>query len=132
MVVDLMTGATAYEPGPSHPTTVRLPEGTHHVEIWLPHNEVIDLGELRSDAALEEAEASAPRWLHHGSSISHGSNAEAPSEIWPAVAARLAGVELRNLGLDGSAVVDQFTARVMRDTEGRRHQRQARHQRREP
>jgi hypothetical protein len=117
VVVDLTTGATAYEPGPSHTTTVRLPDGTNLVEIWLPHNETLDLVELRSDAALEGVSTSALRWLHHGSSISHGSNAAAPSETWPAVAARLAGVELRNLGLGGSALVDPFLARVIRDTE---------------
>ncbi|GAA3573121.1 SGNH/GDSL hydrolase family protein [Microlunatus spumicola] len=117
VVVDLTTGATAYEPGPSHTTTVRLPDGTHDVEVWLPHNEALDLVELRSDAALGEDVRAAPVWLHHGSSISHGSNAATPSETWPAVAARLGGVELRNLGLGGSALVDPFLARVMRDTE---------------
>lgn len=117
MVVDLTTGATTYEPGPSHTTTVPLPDGTHRVEIWLPHNETVELVELRADAPLEEDRTTAPRWLHHGSSISHGSNAIAPSEISPAVAARLAGVDLRNLGLGGSALVDPFLARVIRDTE---------------
>ncbi len=117
MVVDLTTGATSYEPGPSHTTTVALPHGTHLVEVWLPHNEALDLVELRSDAPLEEVTTAGPLWLHHGSSISHGSNATAPSEIWPAVAARTSGVELRNLGLGGSALVDPFLARVIRDAE---------------
>ncbi|MDQ7993381.1 MAG: GDSL-type esterase/lipase family protein, partial [Propionicimonas sp.] len=53
--------------------------------------------------------------VHHGSSISHGSNAATPSRTWAAVAARLGGVELRNLGLGGSALVDPFLSRVMRD-----------------
>lgn len=55
-------------------------------------------------------------WLHHGSSISHGSDAASPTRIWPAVAARLGGVELINLGLAGSALLDPFTARAVRDT----------------
>lgn len=55
-------------------------------------------------------------WLHHGSSISHGSDAESPTGTWPAVAATLAGVELVNLGFSGSALLDPFTARAMRDT----------------
>jgi len=54
-------------------------------------------------------------WLHHGSSISHGSNAASPTTIWPAVAAARGGVELVNLGLGGSALLDPFTARTMRD-----------------
>ncbi|WP_410814973.1 GDSL-type esterase/lipase family protein [Micromonospora sp. 067-2] len=53
--------------------------------------------------------------MHDGSSISQGSNALAPSEIWPVVAAHRAGVELRNLGFGGSALVDPFMARVIRD-----------------
>ena len=57
-----------------------------------------------------------PVWLHHGSSISHGSNGDSPTAIWPALAARLGGVELVNLGFGGSALLDPFTARVIRDT----------------
>ncbi|CAM5737647.1 Lipase OS=Streptomyces tendae OX=1932 GN=GUR47_05445 PE=4 SV=1 [Streptomyces tendae] len=55
-------------------------------------------------------------WLHHGSSISHGSDAAGPTTTWPALAARLGGVELVNLGLGGAALLDPFTARAMRDT----------------
>ncbi|WP_282857339.1 GDSL-type esterase/lipase family protein [Pseudoclavibacter helvolus] len=116
--VNLQTGAMSLHPGPSHATIVDgLPSGeTKRVELWLPHNESVELIELRSDAPLEPVTASAPLWLHHGSSISHGSNATSPSDIWPAVAARRGGVELVNLGLGGSAMVDPFLARVMRDT----------------
>ncbi|MCI4061411.1 GDSL-type esterase/lipase family protein [Micromonospora sp. R77] len=114
--VDLATGETAFRPGQSHATTVSgLARGRHRVEIWLPHNETVDLVELRADAPIEPDRTVAPLWVHHGSSISQGSNALAPSEIWPAVAARRAGVELRNLGLGGSALVDPFLARVIRD-----------------
>ena len=56
-------------------------------------------------------------WLHHGSSISHGSNADSPTATWPALAAAAGGVELVNLGLAGSALLDPFTARTMRETE---------------
>lgn len=118
VVVDLQTGASTYEPGSSHTTVLRdLPEGDKTVEIWLPHNEGLELVELRSDAPVEPVRSTRPRWLHHGSSISHGSNAAAPSETWPAVAARRAGVDLVNLGLGGSALVDPFLAAVIRDTE---------------
>jgi hypothetical protein len=114
--VDLATGQTAFEPGRPHPTTVSgLPAGRHRIEIWLPHNEAVELVDLQADAPIEPDDTERPWWVHHGSSISHGSNALAPSEIWPAVAARRAGVELRNLGLGGSALVDPFMARVIRD-----------------
>ncbi|SIR28955.1 GDSL-type esterase/lipase family protein [Micromonospora avicenniae] len=114
--VDLVSGQTALHVGEAHTTTVSgLAAGRHRVEVWLPHNETIELIELRADAPIEPDDARLPLWVHHGSSISHGSNALAPSEIWPAVAARHAGVELRNLGLGGSALVDPFLARVIRD-----------------
>jgi hypothetical protein len=53
--------------------------------------------------------------VHHGSSISHCHAAERPTEIWPAIAARRAGVEVVNLGLGGHAQLDPFTARAIRD-----------------
>ncbi|WP_380165557.1 GDSL-type esterase/lipase family protein [Jannaschia sp. R86511] len=71
---------------------------------------------LRTDAPVEPAAPAAGRtWLHHGSSISQGSNATTPTGTWPAVAAALAGVELVNLGFGGGALLDPFVGRVVRD-----------------
>lgn len=115
--VNMSTGAVRQVDGESHVSVFSgLPAVGKRVEIWLPHNESVELLELRSDAPVEPAAADGPVWLHHGSSVSHGSNAATPSGIWPAVAARLGGVELTNLGLGGSALVDPFTAQVMRDS----------------
>lgn len=117
-VVDMTTGSVENRPGPVG--TVRfagLPEGVKDVEIWLPHNEMTELVALRSDAPVEAAPGDGRRvWLHHGSSISHGSDAASPSTTWPALAAALGGTELINLGFGGSALLDPFTARAMRDT----------------
>lgn len=116
--VELETGATEFRPGRPHATTFDgLPAGEKLVELWLPHNESVELVELRSDAPVAPVEPSRRVWLHHGSSISHGSNASTPAQIWPAIAARLGDVDLRNLGLGGSALVDPFLARVIRDSE---------------
>ena len=72
---------------------------------------------LRSDAPVAAAPpADRPVWVHHGSSISHGSNASSPATTWPALAAAAGGVELVNLGFGGSAMLDPFTARALRDT----------------
>ncbi|MCF3142946.1 GDSL-type esterase/lipase family protein [Streptomyces platensis] len=117
-LVDMTTGTTEIQPGPAG--TVRfggLPDGVKEVEIWLPHNEITELIALRTDAPVEPLpEGGRKRWLHHGSSISHGSDAASPSATWPALAATLGGVELTNLGLSGSALLDPFTARALRDT----------------
>jgi hypothetical protein len=116
--IDLATGGAEYRPGPVG--TVRfdgLADTVKDVEIWLPWNEATELVALRTDAPVEPApESGRPVWLHHGSSISHGSNAASPTTTWPALAAAAGGVDLVNLGLAGSALVDGFTARVMRDT----------------
>ncbi|NYD43682.1 GDSL-type esterase/lipase family protein [Nocardioides panaciterrulae] len=116
--IEMATGAAEHRPGPV--ATVRfagLPDHVKDVEIWLPHNETTQLVALRTDAPVEPLPAAGrPVWLHHGSSISHGSDAASPSTTWPALAASYAGVELVNLGLGGGALLDPFTARVMRDT----------------
>jgi hypothetical protein len=118
LMVDMATGARETRPGPIG--TVRftgLPDRVKHVEIWLPHNEVTELVALRTDAPVETAPPSGrPVWLHHGSSISHGSNAASPTTTWPALAAALGDAELVNLGMGGSALLDPFTARAMRDS----------------
>ncbi|MGC4892926.1 SGNH/GDSL hydrolase family protein [Micromonospora sp. DT31] len=118
LTIDLATGTSGVEPGPVG--TVRftdLPATDKEVVIWLPHREITELVALRTDAPVEPAGDGGRRvWLHHGSSISHGSDAESPTGTWPAVAATLAGVELVNLGFSGSALLDPFTARAMRDT----------------
>ncbi|WP_431953253.1 GDSL-type esterase/lipase family protein [Actinacidiphila sp. bgisy167] len=117
-ITDMLTQTAELHEGP--PGTARfegLPPGDKDVEIWLPHNETTELIALRSDAPIA---ASGPRgrrvWLHHGSSISHGSNAAHPTATWPALAAAAGGVELVNLGFSGSALLDPFTARAIRDT----------------
>ncbi|MFE4454836.1 SGNH/GDSL hydrolase family protein [Streptomyces sp. NPDC056796] len=118
LTIDLATGTAETRPGPVG--TLRfagLSAGMKDIEIWLPHNETTELVALRTDAPVEAPAAPGrPVWLHHGSSISHGSDAASPTTTWPALAAALGGVELVNLGFAGSALLDPFTARTMRDT----------------
>ncbi|MEU2496070.1 GDSL-type esterase/lipase family protein [Streptomyces sp. NPDC007883] len=118
LTIDMTTGTAENSPGPVG--TLRftgMPAGTKTVEIWLPHNETTELVALRTDALVEPVPATGRKvWLHHGSSISHGSDAASPTTTWPALAAALGGVELINLGLGGSALLDPFTARALRDT----------------
>ncbi|CAM5551444.1 Lipase OS=Streptomyces tendae OX=1932 GN=GUR47_05445 PE=4 SV=1 [Streptomyces tendae] len=116
LTIDMAAGTADVETGP--PGTLRFadpPEGDKDIEIWLPHNETTELVALRTDAPVEPApDPGRLVWLHHGSSISHGSDAAGPTTTWPALAARLGGVELVNLGLGGAALLDPFTARAMR------------------
>ncbi|MEU1379466.1 MULTISPECIES: GDSL-type esterase/lipase family protein [Streptomyces] len=118
LTLDMAASTAETVPGP--PGTVRfaeLPAGVKDIEIWLPHNEAAELLALRTDAPVEPLPESGRRvWLHHGSSISHGSDAASPSTTWPALAAAQGGVDLVNLGLGGAALLDPFTARTLRDT----------------
>ncbi len=118
ITIDMTTGGTTLTEG--DPGRVRfegLPAHDKTVEIWLPHTEVTEVIALHTDAPVESAPPSDRRvWVHHGSSISHGSDAASPATTWPAVAARLGGVDLVNLGFGGGALLDPFTARAIRDT----------------
>lgn len=116
-VTDMVTQASELSHGPAGTARFAdLPAREKDVEIWLPHTEITELIALRTDAPVEPVPDTGRRvWLHHGSSISHGSNAAHPSAIWPALAAARSGVDLVNLGFSGSALLDPFTARAIRD-----------------
>lgn len=89
LLVDMTTGSAQTRPGPVG--TVRfaaLPDRPKDAEIWLPYNEITELVALRTDAPVEPVPHGNRRvWLHHGSSVSHGSDAASPSTTWPALAA---------------------------------------------
>ncbi|MFE7192843.1 GDSL-type esterase/lipase family protein [Kitasatospora sp. NPDC057541] len=117
LTIDIATRTAEHRPGPTG--TLRfdgLPDRLKDVEIWLPYNETTELVALRTDAPVEPAPDRGRKvWLHHGSSISHGSDAASPTTTWAALAAAAGDVELINLGLGGSALLDPFTARTVRD-----------------
>ncbi len=95
-----------------------LPARNKTVEIWLPHAAMVRLHGLSiaKDAAIRPAEDRRRIWAHYGSSISHGMEADGPSETWPAVAARRLGLSLIHMGLGGQCHVDGFAARAIRDS----------------
>ena len=117
MDIDMLSGSAKLLPGETQRLRFAgLPPGDKTVEIWLPHDETTELVAIDADAPVAPLESSGKRrWLHHGSSISQGSNATSPTGIWPVVAAQLAGVDLLNLGFGGNALLDPFTARTIRD-----------------
>ncbi|MDR1213352.1 MAG: GDSL-type esterase/lipase family protein [Propionibacteriaceae bacterium] len=113
--VDPVSGETRRGSAPTESVTFDLPPGgCGDATIWLPYAEITWLLGLEADAPVGPVHRSArPRWVHYGSSISHGAVAERPSAIWPVRAAARAGVELVNLGVSGNAVLDPFAARTI-------------------
>lgn len=118
VLVDSRTGAVDIVPG--EPTTIVFDDvpPASEIAVWLPPAAGLELLELRVPAG---AEVEPPpltlqrRWVHHGSSISHCMEADQATGTWPAVAARLAGVDLHNLAVAGECHLDGFTARIIRD-----------------
>lgn len=84
--------------------------GAQRVELWLPHRAAVTVMSLEvssSGAVTTPVRDMRPRWITHGSSITHGIGggdhgcAHGPSCTWPGTAARLANVNPLNLGFGG-------------------------------
>jgi len=121
IVVDVTKIPPPAHIAPGEPSIVRfegLSSRNKSLEIWLPHTAWVRLHALHvaNDASIRETRETRLLWAHYGSSISHGMEAAGPTETWPAVAARKAGVELLHLGLAGQCHVDGFVARAIRDS----------------
>lgn len=81
------------------------------VDVWLPHNAQTVLYASDADAPVHAAsQLEGPRWLHYGSSISHGREVESPLGPWTQQASRTLGIELLNFGFAGNAILDPFVA----------------------
>ena len=115
-VIHMESGSRAGEPE----TDVRfngLGEGRKEIELWLPQFASVFVSRLSIDdgAAIESAPDPRPRWIAHGSSITHCAEAAGPTDTWPAVAARLADLRLLGMGFGGSCLISAQVARVIRD-----------------
>ena len=105
---------------PGEPATARftgLDSTAEHHEIWLPHHCAVEIRALRvaDGSSVTPRHDDRRRWVHYGSSISHCLEATHPTQTWPAIAARLADVDLHNLAFAGQCQLDPFTARTIRD-----------------
>lgn len=122
IVVDTTKVPPAISFAPGGPSIVHfdnLPARKKVVEIWLPHTSMMRLNAMRvaKNARIEALPQPKRLWAHYGSSISHGFEAQGPSETWPTVAARKAGREILHLGLAGQCQLDGFVARAIRDSD---------------
>lgn len=105
-------GLTGVRPG--KPETIRftgLPAFDKHVELWLPNAAVCELTGFAANAAPRAPGPTArPRWVHYGSSVSHGTEADGPTASWLAVAALRCAVEPLCLSFPANALLDPFVA----------------------
>jgi hypothetical protein len=79
-------------------------------ELWLPHNVGTTVLSFSSDAPLVAAPDSRPRWIFHGSSITHDALAPGPSDTWPARLSRQENWHLTQLGFRGECHLDPGVA----------------------
>ena len=93
----------------------RRPETEY--ELWLPFTDAVELLALRADAPVAPP-ADRARRRAGCTTAARSATAIAPTRTtgtWPVVAALATDVELTNLAFSGSAMLDPFTARTMRD-----------------
>lgn len=92
--------------------------GVHRVELWMPtHVRVVFRGAYLElgDARIETCRDDRPRWITHGSSITHCGRADSPTATWPALVAAARGWNHTNLGYGGECKLEQHAARMIRD-----------------
>ena len=93
------------------------PPASKDVEIWLPHNEITELVALRTDAPVEpRPDRAAGCGCTTAVRSATAPTPRAPPSTWPALAASAAAWSWSTSGFGGSALLDPFTARAMRDT----------------
>lgn len=97
--------------------TVRLRLGSQKTDevitVYLPEGMKPIVTSLNPLSGSIEPAPVRPRWLCYGDSIAEGWNASGPAGAWPAVAARRFGLDVVNLGYDGSARGEIVTAEHM-------------------
>ena len=95
-----------------------IPDGRHLLELYLPSQYVpVVLRGLQIDdgAQVLASEDQRRRIVFYGSSITHCRHAAGPSETWPALVARQAGLHLTCLGYGGQCHLDPMVGRMVRD-----------------
>lgn len=110
------TGATAGDEA-AQVVFANLSGNDKQIELWLPQFASVRMTDLRIDdgAGIRPWPDVRQRIVFHGSSITHCAEAAGPSDAWPAVAARIAGVRHLNLGWAGSCLLSGLAARIIRD-----------------
>jgi lysophospholipase L1-like esterase len=73
------------------------------IVIYLPEGMKPEIVSVRATAGTLEPAALQPRWICYGDSIAEGWTASSPAGAWPAIAGRVHGLDVVNLGYAGAA-----------------------------
>lgn len=117
---DELVGRVELPPGETKVAFTLSESKRRHVELWLNHMyaPVVVRRLCVNDGATVDTPRpiTRPRLLFYGSSISHGRQADGPSETCIVGAARSVGLEPINLGLGGACTMEPVVAQFIRDT----------------
>ena len=94
-----------------------LPSSEKLIELWLPQYTEFRLKVLHLDdsSSFTPYNDQRPKWTTYGSSITHCSGAEKPSDTWPGIVSRNHGLNLTCLGYGGNCHLEPMIARMIRD-----------------
>lgn len=109
-------GVVHLEPGPGQgrfepgtPLTISVPPSSAVTEILLDQHWPVEIMELSGQAEPQPAQGR--RWVHYGSSISHGYEAKRPDLRWVEQLAEARNLDLVDYSLSGNAQLDNAVAR---------------------
>lgn len=95
-----------------------LGPGRHQLELWLPHDALVQFGPLRLLGAsfADAAPMGTASLLTYGSSLTLSGASRGPASTWPAAIARESGWALTNLAMPGECHIDPPIARHIAQT----------------
>ncbi len=96
---------------------INIPSGEHRLELYVDHVQPVRIKKIQIDdqATAKPFEDTRPKWLAYGSSITHGRQADGPSEVWPVLVANQLGLNLTSMGYGGNCHLEPMVTRLIRD-----------------
>lgn len=96
-----------------HTLRFHLAPGSGTYTLYLPYNSVVQVAGIGPREALTAIPPQGRSWLAYGDSITHGMQASDPGLTYPAIVARLLGVDFFNLGFAGAARGEPVVAEAL-------------------
>jgi lysophospholipase L1-like esterase len=106
------------KPGDTIFTIDSLSSNNKKVEIYLSQKKPVFLKNvfIEENADWNIHKSTGKKWISYGSSITQCTDAESPSQTWPAITANELDLDLICLGFSGQCQYEPMIARTIRDT----------------